>query len=215
MHLIPVLCILCLCVAGAACTGQQLQEVDPAPAATTPPSPDGDADPAASPSPAWVADGVISDGEYAHSLLVSPGYMVHWNTDADLLTMGLEAQAEGWVAVGFEPTTRMNEADIVQGWVEDGEATVQDQFSLGPTGPHPPDTDLGGTDDLLERVGSEQNGTTVIEFSRRLDTGDAPYDKVFTPGQTVSIIWALSSSDDPTPMHDAGWGSAEITLAAA
>jgi hypothetical protein len=64
------------------------------------------------------------------------------------------------------------------------------------------------------RCGAEQDGTTVIEFSRQLDTGDA-YDRALSPGQTVTIIWPLSSGGDPNPQHNVGRGSAEITLAAA
>jgi hypothetical protein len=224
LRLFPLCCILFLCIVAAACTGQQPQDPAYAPTNTSPvtespamnvSSGDGGAEPgsAATSSP-WEADGIITDGEYAERLEVAPGYTVHWNNDAELLTMGLEAQVEGWVAIGFEPTSRMNDADMVLGWVEDGKATVQDQFSIGPTGPHPPDTDLGGSDDLLERGGNEQDGTTVIEFSRRLDTGDA-YDNALSPGQRVNVIWALSSGDDPTPRHDVARGSAEITLVAA
>jgi len=219
MKLLSLCCMIALLVMAAACTEQQPQDApptaDPTPVTTPSPSAGGGAEPAATPMPStWVADGVISGGEYASSKEVGPGYTVFWNNDAELLTMGLEAQVEGWVAIGFDPTSRMNEADMVLGWVEGGQATLQDLFSIGPTGPHPPDTDLGGTDDLLQRAGNEQDGTTVIEFSRRLDTGDA-YDRVLAPGQTVHIIWALSSSDDPTPMHDVGRGSAETTLATA
>lgn len=219
MRLIVACCMIGLLVVGAACTGQQPETPSPdatpaqaTPGATEPTQmtlPSGTV-PEGGP-PAWDADGVIGEGEYENSLEVGPGYTVHWNNDAEMLTMGLEAETEGWVAVGFEPTSRMNEADMVLGWVKDGQATVQDQFSIGPTGPHPPDTDLGGTDDLLASGGAEQEGTTVIEFSRLLDTGDA-YDTALSPGQTVTVIWALSSGDDPNPQHDAGRGSAEITL---
>ncbi len=230
MRLIVIFCMVGLLALATACADQQPEAPAPTPAVTTPvpgtPA-ETETDPAATPPEtgeeagatpvapsAWAADGTITEGEYESSQEVGPGYTVHWNNDAERLTMALQAEAEGWVSVGFEPTSGMNEADIVLGWVEGTQVTVQDQFSIGPTGPHPPDAELGGTNDLLEVGGSEQDGTTVIEFSRRLDTGDA-YDKALSPGQTVDIIWALSSVDDPNPQHDVGRGSAQITLGAA
>jgi hypothetical protein len=218
MRLLVLFCIAGLLVLAAACADQQPDAPAPTGAPTTVPSPPPETGEDTGPAPAapsapsaWIADGTITEGEYESSQEVGPGYTVHWNNDAELLTMALEAEAEGWVSIGFEPTSRMNEADIVLGWVEGSQVTVQDQFSIGPTGPHPPDAELGGTNDLLEVGGSEKDGTTVIEFSRKLDTGDA-YDRALSPGQTVDIIWALSSSDDPGPQHDVGRGSAQITL---
>ncbi len=159
----------------------------------------------------WVPDGVISAGEYAENLNLSSGrYKVHWRNNADELLMGLEGRTEGFVAIGFEPVQAMMGADMIMGWVSGGKATVLDLNSTGTYGPHPPDEDLGGRDDILEFGGNESDGWTVIEFKRKMNTQD-PFDKSFQPGQMVSIIWSMSSSDSLAPRHDVR-GALAITL---
>ena len=56
--------------------------------------------------------------------------------------------------------------------IGDGTVKVVDAYSTGPTGPHPADTDQGGSDDIISFGGKESDGKTVIEFVRKLDTGD-------------------------------------------
>lgn len=159
----------------------------------------------------WVPDGVISASEYAMNQSLSSGrYAVHWRNDADELLMALEGRTAGFVAIGFEPVQAMMGADMIMGWVSDGEATVLDLNSTGTYGPHPPDEDLGGRDNILEFGGNESSGWTVIEFKRKMDTQD-PFDKSFLPGQTVNIIWSMSSSDSLAPRHNVR-GASSLTF---
>ena len=67
-------------------------------------------------------------------------------------------------------------------------------YSTGAFGPHTPDQQLGGTNDLIETGGSEASGFTIIELKRKLNTGDK-YDKSFTKGQNINIIWSVGPSD--------------------
>jgi len=149
----------------------------------------------------WTADGVVTDGEYAQKMILSGGiFEVRWKNDAETLYMAIKGETEGWVAIGFEPEVWMKDADMIMGWVDDGEVSAMDAYSTGNYGPHPPDIDLGGTDDIIEFAGSEKDGFTVIEFSRKMDTGDE-FDKTFESGQTVSMIWGTSDLDDPEERH--------------
>ena len=100
---------------------------------------------------------------------------------------------------------------MVFGWVKEGEATVLDLYSTGGFGPHPPDDELGGTNDLLEVGGTEDNGYTTIEFKRKLNTQDQ-YDKVFTPGQTINFIWAMARADSFTVKHNLARGRGKLVL---
>jgi outer membrane protein assembly factor BamB len=160
----------------------------------------------------WVPDGIISEGEYSKTLSLSGGnYIVHWKNDGKNLYLALEGRTEGFVAIGFEPTQAMKDADMVMGWVSRGEATVLDLYSTGIYGPHPPDEELGGTNDILESGGAEFDGWTVIEFERKMDTADG-FDKALRPGQTVDIIWSMSSSDSLTIRHNLGRGTARLSL---
>jgi len=159
----------------------------------------------------WAPDGIISPGEYAKNLTLANGrYAVHWKNDAEDLYMALEGRTDGFVAIGFEPTQAMMDADMVMGWVSGGEATVLDLYSTGVYGPHPADESLGGRDDIFESGGTESGDWTVIEFRRKMDTGDQ-FDKSFQPGRTIDIIWSMSSSDTLSVRHDVR-GTATLAL---
>ncbi|MDE4907034.1 DOMON domain-containing protein [Methanogenium marinum] len=163
-------------------------------------------------SSTWNSDGVISEGEYAKTLSLNGGnYVIHWKFADDMIHFGLETTSPGWAAIGFEPTTRMKDADIILGGAMNGVPYLFDMFSTGPIGPHPPDTDLGGTYDITEYNAKEQAEGTIVEFSRKTDTGDS-YDKILTPGAEITIIWAQADSDEPLFKHNIGKGSETIIL---
>jgi hypothetical protein len=168
----------------------------------------------------WTADGVVSANEYARSMnLVGPktsGYSggdleICWKNDADFFYMALKGNTTGWVSVGFEPEEWMKNADMIIGSVDNSKAIVLDEFSTGNYGPHVPDTDLGGTNDILEYGGKEQNGQTTIEFKRKLNTGDK-FDKPFVPGQKVSLIWAMADTDVNHQKHNLAKGEGVLEL---
>jgi hypothetical protein len=159
----------------------------------------------------WAPDGIVSPGEYAKNLTLANGrYAVHWKNDAKDLYMALEGRTNGFVAIGFEPTQAMKDADMVMGWVSAGEATVLDLYSTGTYGPHPADESLGGRDDILESGGNESGNRTLIEFRRMMNTSDQ-YDKSLQPGQTINIIWSMSSSDSLSVRHNVR-GTAKLAL---
>ncbi|WP_297510324.1 DOMON domain-containing protein [Thermococcus sp.] len=160
----------------------------------------------------WKADGVIEKNEYPHELSLAGGkFTVYWRNDDEYLYMALKGKTTGWVAIGFEPSTAMKDADMIIGWVKDGKATVVDAYSTGLYGPHPPDEKLGGSNDILEYSGKEENGYTVIEFKRKLNTGDK-YDKAFKPGQEIKFIFAMADADDFTAKHNVAKGSGKLKL---
>ncbi len=147
-------------------------------------------------------DGIVEEEEYPQKLELERGrFIISWKNDQEFLYMALKAKTTGWLAIGFDPTSRMKDADMIFGWVEDGQATLLDLYSTGSTGPHPPDEELGGTNDIIEFEGSEKDGYTTIEFKRKMDTGDT-YDKVLIPGQRLNFIWAMSSSDSFNRKHN-------------
>ncbi len=168
----------------------------------------------------WKADGLVGDNEYSRSIdLSSParqGYSggdlsIFWKNDEEYLYMALKGKTSGWVSIGFEPSEWMKDADIIMGWVEDGHAVTMDEYSTGNYGPHVNDTDLGGSDDILVAGGSQDSGYTVLEFKRRMNTGDK-FDKAFTPGQEVPIIWATADSINHDAKHNVAYGEAVLTL---
>lgn len=146
----------------------------------------------------WKPDGLIADNEYAKMQQFGE-FEVYSRIDGDKVRMALKAKTNGYVAIGFEPAQRMQDADIILGFVKDGKATVADMFSTGPTGPHPPDEQQGGKNDVTVFGGSNKDGVTVIEFERKLDTGD-PKDKVIKIGDN-KIIWAISEEASFSAKH--------------
>jgi len=198
--------LLLLFVLGAACLQPQVPS-EPPPASPpaypqTPPDsflpqPDG-----------WSADGVISAGEYT-KVAAYGDYEINWASDEEYIYVGLKVKTTGWVAVGIQPGSLMKDADMVLGSVEDGEDAVSDQFSTGDFGPHKADTELGGTDDILEFGGKEAGGYTIIEFKRALNTGDK-YDHPLSKGAN-KIIWSYGSDDKSTIKHvNRGYGELDL-----
>ena len=168
----------------------------------------------------WNADGIVGDSEYSRSMVLQAparqGYTggemeISWKNDQEYLYLGLNGSTEGWLAIGFEPLEWMKNADIILASVQGGKATVLDEYCTGNYGPHIEDTMLGGTNDIAEFGGSKGAGRTVIELKRRLDTGDK-FDKAFSPGQAISIIWALSNNPEISFKHNVAFGEGIMTL---
>jgi hypothetical protein len=157
-------------------------------------------------------DGNIAQGEYANQLTLANGdFLLFWELDGDRAHFGIRARTGGWVALGFEPTRAMADADMIFGWVVPGEGTsARDCYSTGLFGPHPRDQELGGTQNILTSAGKEEGGLTTFEFSRALVTAD-PYDKPLPRQGKIRIIWAYGGSDDYLQIHSRK-GSTSITL---
>ncbi len=183
----------------------------PPPAPSESPTTEPEPAPSQSPEPATTGvsiDGTISQGEYAE-VVTYDSYEIHWTSDEQFIYIGLKAGTSGWVAIGIQPGSKMKDADIIIGFVKDGVTTVYDQYSTGNFGPHALDTELGGSDDILEYGGGEEEGYTIIEFKRALNTGDE-YDNQLLPGKN-KIIWSYGAVDDAKLKHSTrGYGELDI-----
>jgi hypothetical protein len=157
-------------------------------------------------------DGIVTPDEYEFSASFSDGeFVLHWRVENDTIIMAMEGKTNGWIALGIEPSDRMKDADMIFGWVTDsGVAHILDCFSTGTLGPHPPDTELGGTSDILCYGGTEAVGKTTIEFKRLLTTGDTN-DQIIPPEGEITIIWATGPNDDFEAQHEErGYGKLDI-----
>jgi len=168
----------------------------------------------------WKADGIVGSSEYSRSMVLhSParqGYSggnmeISWKNDLQYLYLAMNASTDGWLAIGFEPLEWMKNSDIIMASVQGNKAVARDEYCTGNYGPHIEDTMLGGTDDVKEFAGRKEAGRTVFELKRKLDTGDK-FDKAFSPGQEISIIWALSNNPDLDFKHNVAFGEGIITL---
>ncbi len=168
----------------------------------------------------WMPDGIIGENEYARSIILEErktgGYPggtleIAWKNDAEFIYLGLKGNAHGWISIGFEPTVWMKDADIIMGSVNGKNTTLLDEYCTGNYGPHLNDTELGGTYDILEYGGKEEGNYTAIEFKRKMNTGDK-YDKAFSPGENISIIWATADSKDDNVKHNIAKGEGVLAL---
>ena len=134
-------------------------------------------------------DGRVNPGEYQSSERFENGtVIVSWTLGDSLAWFAISAPAKGWVALGFGAESMMQGADMAIGWVDAaGKAFVLDCFSTGPYGPHPPDIELGGKDNITSFAAIEKDGITTMEFSRPMAASDTS-DKPIVIGQ--SYIWA-------------------------
>ncbi|UCE14170.1 MAG: hypothetical protein JSV04_03080 [Candidatus Heimdallarchaeota archaeon] len=146
-------------------------------------------------------DGIISEGEYEFNITVGGGdYSLFWKNIGEEVYFAIRGNTTGWVSIGIDPEVRMENADMIFGWVNSTGVFTIDAFSIGQTGPHPPDITLEGTDDISDFNGTEASGVTIIEFKRLLNTYDK-YDKPIPTNESVTILWAIGSSDSFESPH--------------
>lgn len=126
---------------------------------------------------------------------------VKWKIQGESINIALSAPTNGWVAVGFNPSSVMKDANLIIGYIKEGEVTVEDHFGSG-TFSHANDVELGGTRNITNISGSEEGKNTKIEFSMPLSSGDR-YDTALTPGEKHLIILAHGSNnaDNVTSKH--------------
>jgi hypothetical protein len=147
-----------------------------------------------------VIDGRIGEGEYARRFRdEATGIDLYWTVLGDQIYFALQSPSAGWVALSLSPEGPMMQGgDIIIGYVSDDGLHIQDNYADGPAG-HQADLELGGQEDILEAAGSEGGEGTIIEFRRRLDTGDR-YDRPIIQGEE-EIQLAYSDSDDLSAYH--------------
>ncbi len=154
-------------------------------------------------------DGEIGGTEYAHSTEIA-GVKVYWTNDAAYLRVGLVAPGTGYVSIGFGPTRRMEGANFILGYVEDGKSYFRDDFGIEATG-HIADTDRGGVDNIVSSAGAEWIDQTILEFIIPLDSGDA-MDVPMSPGRSYTILVAYHDLQDGFTARHSRRGTGEIQL---
>lgn len=154
-----------------------------------------------------------TEGEDGWNEYILDGFTFEWKVEDSTGTVRIKltAPTTGWLAVGFEPTSFMNEANLLIGYVSGGTAHARDDYGTG-TVTHESDVVLGGTDNVELITGSEASGETVLEFRIPLNSGDA-YDKVLMDGTTYTVIFAYGQNDADDFVSAHAWAeSASIEL---
>jgi hypothetical protein len=156
-------------------------------------------------------DGIVRANEYGAKAEIG-GVEVSWSTERNALRVGIVSPGTGWVAIGLDPTTMMDKANIILGAVVNNSIVARDDVGTGPFS-HAPDTSVGGADNLLAAAGREADGKTVFEFAIPLNSGDSA-DRPLSVGQTVKVIVAYQTTSDDFGERHSRRTSGEIVLAA-
>lgn len=135
----------------------------------------------------------VSAMEYQHKLDVK-NMSFSWSIDGDKIHVSLTAKTTGWVGIGFDPEKVMQGANIIIGAVKKGKFRVEDHFGDRKRG-HSKDEKLGGTSDVLNPSGFEENGMTTISFSLLLKNEDK-YDKPINPDAMTKIMLSYGAGKD-------------------
>jgi hypothetical protein len=133
---------------------------------------------------------------------IKDDFTFKWKVVGDSLRCMLLAPTTGWLAVGFDPTDDMQDANFIIGYVNDGTTYVRDDFGVTET-MHSADVGLGGENNVTRVFGHEENGISEMRFTIPLNSGD-DFDRVLVPGQTYEVIFAygFDGADDFNSMHD-------------
>lgn len=160
-----------------------------------------------------VHDGKISDGEYSDRILIdsASNFYLHYSLNGTTIYFAMEGAKLGYLAIGFGYASKMDQSDIYIGYVDSAGAHMSDNWGTG-TISHVQDA----TNNILSYAGSENSTSTVLEFSRALDTGDSTEDNVIALETTVNLIWAYAdAADDFTSYHTArGYATATFSKVA-
>ncbi|MDT4762120.1 DOMON domain-containing protein [Sphaerochaeta sp. PS] len=122
-----------------------------------------------------------------------------WAFKDEEIEFTMTAPTTGWMALGFNPTRRMKDADYILAFVENGQVYLSDEFGTGLT-THRSDVTLGGEDSARAISFLEEKNRTTITFSLARDSKDL-YDATFVPGEKCTVIAAYATSKNLSTKH--------------
>ena len=143
----------------------------------------------------------IGLGTVGFNSVTSMGITFRWKVDGALLRVNVVAPTRGWVGVGFAPSVRMQDANIIIGYVVGDRAYISDEYGNGPT-THQPDVYANGTNNIVGAAGREYDGNTELSFAIPLNSGDMR-DRPIVPGRncTVMLGYGPDTADEFTTRH--------------
>jgi len=137
-----------------------------------------------------------------------PGGLISWRVSSDkVITWRMEASADGWIGLGWDPTDhKMENADMMILSMDDNRLVLGDYFSYTMS---LPEKDPSQDFDIIDF--GKSDGKMFMEFSRTMETEDIRMDKPITPG-TLTVIWAYGNNRNGISYHQGNRGSTDITI---
>jgi hypothetical protein len=159
-------------------------------------------------------DGKIGPDEYKNHY-PDPRILMelYWTIDQQSQTIyfALQSLESGCIGISLGAVgRRIKGGDVLSGFIDDnGTLQFTDDYAKDDT-MHTPDIKLGielpnggtsqtqqyGTDDILEKKGMTSPQGTIVEFSRKLNTGDTAFDKPIEPAPMRVQLAFSSKADD-------------------
>ncbi|XP_055619095.1 MOXD1 homolog 2-like [Toxorhynchites rutilus septentrionalis] len=120
-----------------------------------------------------------------HSIFLDDDYRLLWSISGFDITFEVQARTHGYIGLGFSKDGTIYGADIVIGWVDQGQVHFQDRH-VKKNGDGQPVVD--SSQDYVLLLGYENQTHTVLRFKRKLDTCDVAYDVPIT-NDTMRVIF--------------------------
>lgn len=115
---------------------------------------------------------------------------VYWefSEGEEYLNMMVIGPSTGWLSIGFEPSTRMQDAQIIIGGFTEEEFTLEEHFGTAPTSHEQIEENY-----IEEFTGESREESTVMEFVIPLGE-DSRYE--LTAGEEYEVILAYHDDSD-------------------
>ncbi|XP_040579615.1 DBH-like monooxygenase protein 1 [Lepeophtheirus salmonis] len=130
-----------------------------------------------------------------------------WNIEhGDSITFQIEVHSTGWLSLAFSFRGELDGADVVYMWVEDRTGIARLVDAHGTTD-YERKFETNGTRFRVDSepnyeiiIGYQYQDTTVIRFSRKINTCDE--DDVIITNDTFTVLWSYSHKDPPYFIDD-------------
>ena len=122
------------------------------------------------------------------------GMVLEWKMEEAQIRCKVKAPGTGWVAIGFNPKEGLTGTNLIMGAVRNGTCQMSDRFIVKP-GEHKAISELGAKEKLSEIKGTEEDGSTTLEFCIPINSSDA-YHHTLKAGNGYHVLLAYSQDDD-------------------
>ncbi|XP_071438873.1 MOXD1 homolog 2 [Hetaerina americana] len=132
----------------------------------------------------------VAGGRWTHSAALDNdgNFILFWTPGDDDITFEVHVRTLGYVGFGFSSNGQMAGSDMVIGWVQDGQAYLEDRHAKDRSEP-----EVEASQDWELLLGYENGTHTILRFRRAYDTCDRMDYKI--TNDTMRVIYAYHDED--------------------
>jgi|GEM_PF-1750334 len=136
-------------------------------------------------------------------------FILQWRLTDDVIDFKAEVVCTGWIGVGFSPGSKFHShSDSFQGFVDDNTGEVHWYDGMSSSIQAKPENDASNDFTILDAA--QENGKTIIVFSRKLESGDERDLALVTGKQTIA--WSYHQTRDVVTTEHTESGTWEVNL---